>query len=106
MSRYLLAFLFLSACAAQTTTPEARVTLESSLSPEDASTHVYVGDVVTSDPSEFNGDQSAAESQLRKYAFRRGADLVVIDRTKHYPCELNPEQSCVYLRGQAYKRSM
>lgn len=106
MPRCLLLALLLTACAAQTMNPEERVTLESALSPEDASTHVYVGDVVTAEPSEFDGDQSAAEVQLRKYAFRRGADLVVIDKTKRYPCELNPELSCVYLRGQAYKRKM
>jgi hypothetical protein len=98
--------LVLASCAAHTAEElkESRLEFANTAPNEIAITHDVIGDVVTAEPSEFDGDEEAARAQIRYRAARRGADLVVIDRAERFPCELNPERSCVYLKGTAYRK--
>lgn len=101
--------LFLSAiafcgCTSQLTQAGQAVRLESSITPEEKAVHDDLGDVVLSQPSEFPGDEDNARDQLRNYAARNGADIVVIWAEGREPCELNKKTNCVFIKGRAYRK--
>src|SRR4051812_24820330 len=95
-------FLLLFACSAPTR--ESRIAFRDKLKPEEELAHEYLGDVVTAQASEFDGDEEAARRQVRAHAARRGADFVVIESEERRACMLNPEVNCVYLRGKAFRK--
>lgn len=90
---------------AQLTNPGKKVEIVTSLTPDQASHFTDIGAVVVEQSWQFHGDEKDAKDQLRNYAARDGAELILLQSQGREPCEVDSSKSCLFLRGRKYRRA-
>jgi hypothetical protein len=100
---FLLPFLLFACASKPLTEAGSRVKVVPALSPADAAKYIDLGDIVTSEPAEFGGDEEDARYMLLNSAARKGAAVLVMKQSGRSPCVVNTATRCVFLESRGYR---
>jgi hypothetical protein len=87
------------------TKPGREVTIVTTLSPSEMPQMSDLGEVAVKESWPFDGDEQDAKLQMRNYAARDGADIVLLQQEGRQPCEVDSHKDCVFVRGRKLRRA-
>lgn len=101
----ILLLLFPACTRQQLTNPGKEVDIVNALTPDQTAHYSDIGDVVVEQDWQFKNDVEDAKNQLRNYAARDGADLILLQSQDRVPCEVDARKRCLVLKGRKFRRA-